>query len=304
MKETIMNTCIRRTNQSGNLFARIKVRIFRAGIVMAIGFLLAASANVRAQSPIYPFINWIDYQPLTHTTTCSWGYYNPSTSTVTIPIAPAKNFFTPPPPIRGQPTEFLPGLNANAFQVTFDSFLEPAIKWTLTGISVVASDGFNVAYAHSPREDSPSLADYRGQWIDAGQYKLHDVVFHNGRYFVATGKESCPPCTDFPDAWFDVGDLWYLHMSQGTAGPSGPARAPGPPGAAGPAGPAGPQGPVALNWKGVWTSSAEYVPRDAVNYHGTSWVAIRATINTAPVEGDDWSLIAQNGATGPQGLKG
>src|SRR5207253_2888546 len=171
---------IRTTNLSGNPFARIGVRTFLVGMVMTIGSLLAAAVNVRAQT-VYPLINWVDYEPLTQRTTCSFGYYNPNNSTVTIPIAPAKNFFSPPPPIRSQPTEFLPGLNANAFQVTFDSFLEPAIHWTLTGISVVASEGFNEAYAHSPREDSPSLADYRGQWIEAGQYKLHDVVFHNGR---------------------------------------------------------------------------------------------------------------------------
>ena len=301
-----MNTCIRTTNLKGILCARIRVQTFLVGMVMAIGFLHAAAENVRAQT-VYPLINWVDYDWRTQRTTCSFGYYNPTNSTVTIPLAPGKNFFTPPPPLRGQPTDvFLPGLNINAFQITFESNLEPVVKWTLTGISVTVEGlPFVDAYRNSPTEDSPSLADYRGGWHATGVYKTHDVVFYNGRYFYAVSPDQCSSCTDFPNNnWIDVGDLWYWHMSQAgpvLPGPSGPAGPPGPEGAPGEPGPAG---PVGLNWKGAWTGSAAYTPRDAVNYHGSSWVAIRATINTAPVEGDDWSLIAQNGATGPQGLKG
>jgi hypothetical protein len=97
---------------------------------------------------------------------------------------------------------------------------------------------------------------------------------------------------------------------QGPAGPTGATGATGPqgpPGETGAVGPAGPQGAKGLNWKGLWDSAANYVTDDAVSHDGSSWIAKRANNNVTPVEGDDWTLIAQKGdagATGPQGPTG
>jgi len=48
-----------------------------------------------------------------------------------------------------------------------------------------------------------------------------------------------------------------------------------------------------LRWTGAWNSGIDYVARDAVSYNGSSWAALRANTNVAPVVGDDWELIAK-----------
>lgn len=88
---------------------------------------------------------------------------------------------------------------------------------------------------------------------------------------------------------------------QGPAGPEGPA---GPMGAAGPMGPqgaAGERGPAGLNWRGSWQPSTAYAAGDVVSLHGSSWVAGKAAFDTAPFEGDQWSLLAEAGAPGQSG---
>jgi hypothetical protein len=86
----------------------------------------------------------------------------------------------------------------------------------------------------------------------------------------------------------------------GTQGPQGPA---GPAGATGSQGPAGPQGPKGLNWKGAWNAATHYVADDddAVSFSGSSWRAVRDNTNVVPVEGADWTTIAEKGDRGPQG---
>ncbi|HEY5913101.1 MAG TPA: tail fiber domain-containing protein [Verrucomicrobiae bacterium] len=96
----------------------------------------------------------------------------------------------------------------------------------------------------------------------------------------------------------------------GATGPQGPVGATGPQGLTGPAGavgPIGPQGAVGVNWRGTWTAAASYPTNDAVAYSGTSWLAKQSNSNTPPVEGADWTTLAQKGdtgATGPQGAVG
>jgi hypothetical protein len=88
---------------------------------------------------------------------------------------------------------------------------------------------------------------------------------------------------------------------QGPQGPAGPTGATGPQGSAGPE---GPQGPKGLNWKGGWNSITNYVPDDAVSYNGSSWIAKRTNIGVTPLEGDDWTIVAQKGDIGPTGPQG
>lgn len=87
----------------------------------------------------------------------------------------------------------------------------------------------------------------------------------------------------------------------GPVGPLGPLGPIGPQGPAGPTGPEGPQGEKGLNWKGAWAATTDYVVDDAVSRGGSSWRALRANTNVVPVEGPDWTIIAQKGDTGPQG---
>ena len=71
-----------------------------------------------------------------------------------------------------------------------------------------------------------------------------------------------------------------------------------------PAGPAGPQGPKGLNWLGAWNAGSNYLAYDAVFSNGSGWVAKRPNTNASPVEGPDWTLLAQQGAIGLTGAQG
>ena len=91
---------------------------------------------------------------------------------------------------------------------------------------------------------------------------------------------------------------------EGPTGPQGPAGAAGPQGATGPqgqtgaTGATGPQGAKGLNWKGPWDDAYNYVTDDAVSYNGSSWIAKQAHNNSPPVEGANWTLVAQQSAIG------
>src|SRR5207302_7853349 len=62
--------------------------------------------------------------------------------------------------------------------------------------------------------------------------------------------------------------------------------------------------PKGLNWLGPWNNASKYQANDAVFFNGSSWVAQRPSTNVSPVEGADWTLLAQQGATGPTGAPG
>src|SRR5579872_1376016 len=58
-------------------------------------------------------------------------------------------------------------------------------------------------------------------------------------------------------------------------------------------------------WRGAWSTSTAYVAYDTVSYNGSSYVAIASTTNVAPdSDQSKWNLMAQVGATGPQGPAG
>lgn len=63
-------------------------------------------------------------------------------------------------------------------------------------------------------------------------------------------------------------------------------------------------GSKGLNWKGAWSSTTNYVADDAVSFNGSSWIAKQSNINSTPVEGADWTMIAQKGDTGATGATG
>jgi hypothetical protein len=85
---------------------------------------------------------------------------------------------------------------------------------------------------------------------------------------------------------------------QGATGPQGPTGVQGPPGATGPA---GPQGAKGLNWRGVWDATASYVLDDAISHDGSSWRALRDNTNVTPIDGADWTIVAQKGDAGEGG---
>jgi hypothetical protein len=124
-----------------------------------------------------------------------------------------------------------------------------------------------------------------------------------------------------PTKSFLIGDIVNLAATslppgptgpQGSTGPAGPIGPQGPTGSSGSAGPQGqqgvpgPVGPAGLNWQSTWVSGTTYVIDDAVGYGGASWFCILGTSGTTPPSSDPthWSLLASQGATGPQGPAG
>jgi collagen type VII alpha len=90
----------------------------------------------------------------------------------------------------------------------------------------------------------------------------------------------------------------------GSTGSLGNTGATGPAGATGQAGPTGAQGPP-VEFQGTWSSSTSYNAGDAVAYGGSSYVATAANSGHPPGStSQNWALLAQQGATGPQGLTG
>jgi Collagen triple helix repeat (20 copies). len=89
---------------------------------------------------------------------------------------------------------------------------------------------------------------------------------------------------------------------QGIPGPSGPV---GPQGVVGPAGATGPQGPSAT-FQGTWSVGTTYDLGDAVFYNGSSYVSlIGSNAGHQPdTSTAQWSLLAEQGATGATGAPG
>ena len=59
-----------------------------------------------------------------------------------------------------------------------------------------------------------------------------------------------------------------------------------------------------MNWLGAWNNASNYLADDAVFFDGSAWTAKRSNTNVSPVEGADWTTLAQQGATGPTGAQG
>jgi microcystin-dependent protein len=110
---------------------------------------------------------------------------------------------------------------------------------------------------------------------------------------------------------------WALVMNivgdQGISGPKGDkgdmgdAGKQGDKGDKGDAGDFGPQGLPGANgtsfvWKGTWSASSSYAKNDAVFYNGSTYVLAADSIHdTLPTNAAYWSLMAQQGSTGPAG---
>ena len=100
---------------------------------------------------------------------------------------------------------------------------------------------------------------------------------------------------------------------QGPIGPMGPMGPIGPQGSAGAAGVAGVAGPP-VTFKQSWLAATTYVIGDAVSFTpaggvASSYVALIGNTNVQPdsdvaASAGNWALLAQAGATGPQGVVG
>ena len=155
---------------------------------------------------------------------------------------------------------------------------------------------------------------FRGAWGSAISYVADDAVAHQGSAWLAKRANQNVPPVEGAD-WTELvqkGDTGSagpqgVTGAQGSVGPVGPKGDKGDTGTAGPVGPigaTGPQGQKGIAFRGAWGSAIGYIVDDAVAHQGSAWLAKRASQNVAPVEGDDWTLLAQKGDPGPQGPQG
>lgn len=97
-----------------------------------------------------------------------------------------------------------------------------------------------------------------------------------------------------------------IQGEQGDQGVQGQQGIQGVKGDTGARGQTGAVGPAGLVWRGVWSSTTDYVSEDAVFYDGSSWFA-----SGDPVPGEapsdvapNWYPLAVRGAVGAQGVRG
>ncbi len=170
-------------------------------LLVTAGTLGFAGVASSATLGIAPLLDCVTYDPATNTVTATWGYVDTNSVASVIPLG-AENFFTPPPPLQGQPTNFNPGVFHAVFQTTFDLGVFSSETWSLGGMTVTAT---NDSADYCPIQPGPP-----GPPGPAGPQ-----------------GPSGPSGPQGP---------------QGPAGPAGPTGATGPIGPVGPSGPSGASG--------------------------------------------------------------
>jgi len=150
----------------------------------------------------------------------------------------------------------------------------------------------------------------------------NDAVSFNGSSYVALSVNSGQQPDINAQTWSLLASVGAAGSpgaagAQGVQGPAGSPGAQGAPGAQGPQGPAGQPGATGatgaagsvagLNWRGVWNPDPNvlYAANDAVNYNGSSYVALSLNSGLQPnLNPKSWSLLASVGAAGAPGAQG
>jgi collagen type VII alpha len=150
----------------------------------------------------------------------------------------------------------------------------------------------------------PAVVNYLGNYSSITNYALDDAVSFNGSTYISlvAGNQGHPPNQSPTD--------WAVLAGQGPTGSTGPAGSTGPTGVAGPTGPIGPAGPTGatgppISFQGAWATAQAYTVGQAVYWNGSSYVAVITNVGQTPGPGSTyWSLLAEQGSTGPAGPSG
>jgi Collagen triple helix repeat (20 copies)/Carbohydrate-binding module family 5/12 len=165
----------------------------------------------------------------------------------------------------------------------------------------------------------PAGLEPQGTWNSGTAYVARDSVYYGGSYFICVAPNTNVVPTDASAEW----DIIASKGEQGIQGVQGIQGATGPQGAVGQQGiqgiqgdtgsqgptgaqgPQGTQGASGTTYMGVWSSGTTYAANDTVQYNGSAYIALRATIGDNPsTSPSDWSLFAQKGDTGATGATG
>lgn len=164
--------------------------------------------------------------------------------------------------------------------------------------------------------------NFRGTWSSTTAYSVGDgVSFAPGggvrsSYIAVAANTNVEPDTDVAGS----GANWALLAEAGATGVAGPVGTTGPTGPTGPQGIQGAQGPVGptgaqgaqgiqgppVSFQGTWSNATTYQTGSAVFFNGSSYASlvdnnIGNQPDTSPAQ---WTLLAQQGGTGPQGSTG
>jgi hypothetical protein len=146
----------------------------------------------------------------------------------------------------------------------------------------------------------------QGAWSITSTYAQNAAVSYNGSSYVSLVANNTGNEPDTSTSQWSVLAQQGATGPAGAAGPQGPAGPIGPTGTTGSQGAQGPIGPAGLTFQGTWSNSHTYALKDAVYYNGSSYLSLVAN-NTAyepDTSTSQWTLLAEQGATGPTGATG
>lgn len=146
---------------------------------------------------------------------------------------------------------------------------------------------------------------FRGSYSPVTNYSLNDVVSYQGASYVSIVTVNYGNTPGLSPTY------WSVVAAEGAAGAQGPAGVAGAPGAQGvagpqgPSGPAGPSGPVGMNFRGPWSSAANYQLSDAITFDGSTYLALASSFGLQPdLYPSAWAALAEKGSAGPTGPTG
>ena len=140
-----------------------------------------ATAKAQTGQKVIPFLDEVTVNPTTGLATAYFGYHNPNNTTVMIPLGQPGNFFFQPPEVRGQPSQFLPGVRHYAFAAIIQYQLQPTVTWILNGLQATAVPGTAVPQAQT------SIFTYQGRLSDGANPAAGTYPMQFSLYDAATG---------------------------------------------------------------------------------------------------------------------
>jgi len=131
----------------------------------------------------------------------TFNYYSPYDDVVVEDVG-QDNSFTPGPSDQGQTTLFFPGVNLDAFEVSFSSFVAPSITWQLNGMTTTAGTTqpeCTITADGSPQqEDAPAIG---GTPLVGSRLAAYPGLFKGWVYRIGFQWQRQNPDT----TWSDIG---------------------------------------------------------------------------------------------------